>query len=63
MAPIMDPIKEATNAMTKPSYIPKDSIYAAPAMDRSNSEGIGEINDCKIIAKISPNGPNCIIMS
>ena len=63
MAPIIDPIKEATNAMTKPSYNPKNSIYAAPAMDKSSSEGIGEINDCIIIAKINPNGPNCIIMS
>ena len=59
----MDPIKHAIKAMIKPSYNPKASIYAAPAMDRSNSEGIGEINDCIIIAKINPIGPNCIIMS
>jgi hypothetical protein len=59
----MDPMNDAINAMTKPSYNPKDLIYTAPAMDRISSEGIGEINDCRIIAKINPNGPNCIIMS
>ncbi len=59
----MDPRKDAIKAMPKPSNNPKDSIYAAPAMDKTSSEGIGEINDCKIIAKISPNGPNCIVIS
>jgi hypothetical protein len=63
MAPIIDPINDAINAMVKPSYNPHDSIYADPANERTNSDGIGDIKDCKIIAKISPTGPNSIVRS
>jgi hypothetical protein len=63
MAPIIEPIKEPIKAIIKPSYNPKDSIYADPAMDRRSSEGIGEINDCRTIAIIKPTGPKSTIMS
>jgi hypothetical protein len=51
-------MKDAIKARIKPSYKPKNSIYADPAIDRSSSDGIGEINDCKTMAKINPIGPN-----